>query len=88
MQRYILRRFFQSVLALLALSLLIFLMSRLTGDPTMLMLPDDASREDIAQLRHALGLDQSLPIQYWVFIRKAAQGDFGRSIRGQMPVLG
>ena len=61
MQRYILRRLFQSVLALLALSMLIFLMSRLTGDPTMLMLPDDASREDIAQLQHALGLDQSLP---------------------------
>ena len=69
MQRYILRRVFQSVLALLALSLLIFLMSRLTGDPTMLMLPDDASREDIAQLRHALGLDQSLPVQYWVFLK-------------------
>jgi peptide/nickel transport system permease protein len=53
----------------------------------MLMLPDDASREDIAQLRHALGLDQSLPVQYWVFISKAVQGDFGRSIKGQMPVL-
>src|SRR5215510_14409574 len=87
MQRYILRRFFQSLLALLALSMLIFLMSRLTGDPVTLMLPDDASREDIAQLRHALGLDQALPVQYWVFISKAVQGDFGRSIKGQMPVL-
>src|SRR6266571_1914519 len=74
MQRYILRRFFQSVLALLALSMLIFLMSRLTGDPTMLMLPDDASQEDIAQLRHALGLDQPLPVQYWVFLSRAVLG--------------
>jgi len=87
MQRYIFRRFVQSVLALLAISMLIFGMSRLTGDPVMLMLPDDASREDIAQVRHALGLDQSLPVQYWVFISKAVQGDFGRSIKGQMPVL-
>ena len=86
MQRYILRRFFQSLLALLAISMLIFIMSRMTGDPVMLLLPDDASREDIAQLRHALGLDQSLPVQYWVFISKAVQGDFGRSIKGQMPV--
>jgi ABC-type dipeptide/oligopeptide/nickel transport system permease component len=86
MQRYILRRFFQSLLALLAISMLIFIMSRLTGDPVMLMLPDDASREDIAQLRHALGLDQALPVQYWVFISKAVRGDFGRSIKGQMPV--
>ncbi len=87
MQRYILRRLFQSVLALLALSLLIFLMSRLLGDPTVLMLPDDATKEDIAQLQRALGLDRSLPMQYWVFISNAVQGDFGRSIKGQTPVL-
>ena len=87
MQWYIVRRFCQSVLALLVISILIFGMSRLTGDPVTLMLPDDASREDIAQLRHALGLDQPLPVQYWVFISRAVQGDFGRSIKGQMPVL-
>jgi len=74
------------VLALLAISLLVFLMSRMTGDPTMLMLPDDASQEDIARLRRALGLDQPLTVQYWVFLSKAAQGDLGRSIKGQMPV--
>jgi peptide/nickel transport system permease protein len=87
MYRYIIRRFLQSILALLVLSMLIFCMSRLTGDPTLLMLPDDASHEDIVQLRHALGLDRPLPVQYWVFIRKAVQGDFGRSIKGQMPVI-
>ena len=86
MQRYICRRLFQSVLALLAISLLVFFMSRLSGDPTTLMLPDDASQEDIAQLRRALGLDQPLTVQYWVFLRKAVQGDLGRSIKGQMPV--
>jgi peptide/nickel transport system permease protein len=87
MHKYIVRRFFQSLLALLVLSMLIFLMSRMTGDPTMLMLPDDASREDMARLRQALGLDRPLPIQYWVFLRNAVQGDFGRSIKGQMPVI-
>jgi peptide/nickel transport system permease protein len=87
MHKYIVRRFFQSLLALLVLSMLIFLMSRMTGDPTMLMLPDDATREDMARLRQALGLDRPLPIQYWVFLRNAVQGDFGRSIKGQMPVI-
>jgi peptide/nickel transport system permease protein len=87
MQKYIVRRFFQSLLALLVLSMLIFLMSRMTGDPTMLMLPDDATREDMVRLRQALGLDRPLPIQYWVFLRNAVQGDFGRSIKGQMPVI-
>jgi peptide/nickel transport system permease protein len=87
MHKYIVRRFFQSLLALLVLSMVIFLMSRMTGDPTLLMLPDDATHEDIARLRQALGLDRPLPVQYWVFIHKAVQGDFGRSIKGQMPVL-
>ncbi len=77
----------QSLVALLVLSLLIFLMSRLTGDPTPLMLPDDATYEDIERLRAALGLDRPLPVQYWVFLRNAVQGDFGRSIRARMPVI-
>jgi peptide/nickel transport system permease protein len=75
------------VLALLAISMLVFCMSRMTGDPVMLMLPDDATPADIAQLRHALGLDRPLPVQYWVFLSRAVQGDFGRSIKGQMPVV-
>jgi len=87
MQKYIIRRFAQSLVALLVLSLLIFLMSRLTGDPTPLMLPDDATYEDIERLRAALGLDRPLPVQYWVFLRNAVQGDFGRSIRARMPVI-
>jgi peptide/nickel transport system permease protein len=87
MQKYIIRRLLQSLVALLVLSLLIFLMSRLTGDPTPLMLPDDATYEDIERLRAALGLDRPLPVQYWVFLRNAVQGDFGRSIRARMPVM-
>ncbi|MGH8070128.1 MAG: ABC transporter permease [Candidatus Entotheonellia bacterium] len=87
MQRYVLKRIFQSLLTLLVLSVLIFLVCRLTGDPVTLMLPDDASYEDIMQLRAALGLDRPLPVQYWRFLKSAVQGDFGRSIKGQMPVL-
>jgi ABC-type dipeptide/oligopeptide/nickel transport system permease component len=87
MQRYIIRRFVQSLAALLALSLLIFLMSRMTGDPTLLMLPDDATHEDVERLRDALGLNRSLPVQYWVFLSNAVQGNFGRSIRARMPVM-
>jgi peptide/nickel transport system permease protein len=87
MQRYIVQRLMQSVVVLLAMSLLIFMLCRFIGDPTLLMLPDSATQEDIAQLRHTLGLDKPLPVQYWIFISKAVQGDFGRSIKGQMPVL-
>jgi ABC-type dipeptide/oligopeptide/nickel transport system permease component len=87
MRRYILKRIFQSLLTLLVLSMLIFIVCRLTGDPVTLMLPDDASYEDVAQLRAALGLDRPLPVQYWLFLSNAVQGDFGRSIKGQVPVL-
>jgi peptide/nickel transport system permease protein len=87
MQRYVLKRIFQSLLTLLVLSMLIFVICRLTGDPVTLMLPDDASHEDVAQLRVALGLEKPLPVQYWLFLRSAVQGDFGRSIKGQVPVL-
>ena len=87
MQRYILRRFGQALIALAVLSVLIFSMVRLTGDPTLLMLPEDATAADIAQLRRALGLDRPVTVQYWLFVRNALQGDFGRSIRGQIPVI-
>lgn len=86
MQRFIVQRFLQAIVALLILSVLIFGMVRLTGDPTLLMLPEDATAEDIAILQRALGLDRPLPVQYWVFISSAIQGDFGRSVKGQLPV--
>ncbi len=88
MQRYILRRFGQAVLALFVLSVLIFTLVRLTGDPTLLLLPEDATAADIAMLRQTLGLDKPWPVQYWRFVSNALQGDFGRSIRGQIPVGG
>ena len=87
MQRYLVKRIAQSLVTLVVLSVIVFCLTRFTGDPIVLMLPDDASAEDIAQLRAALGLDRSLPVQYWRFISRAVRGDFGRSIKGQMPVM-
>ncbi len=88
MQRYILHRFLQALVALVVLSVLIFAMVRLTGDPTLLLLPEDATEEDIRLLQQALGLDRPLTVQYWRFISNAVRGDFGRSIKGQIPVGG
>jgi ABC-type dipeptide/oligopeptide/nickel transport system permease component len=86
-QRYLIKRLGQSAVTLVALSVIVFCLTRFTGDPIALMLPDDASHEEIVQLRSALGLDQPLPVQYWYFISRAARGDFGRSIKGQVPVM-
>jgi ABC-type dipeptide/oligopeptide/nickel transport system permease component len=86
MQRYIVMRFLQSLLALIILSLLVFMLARATGDPLHLILPMQASEEDYANARRLLGLDKPLPVQYWIFISKAMQGDFGISLRARKPV--
>jgi ABC-type dipeptide/oligopeptide/nickel transport system permease component len=57
------------------------------GDPVMLLLGDQASAEDIAELRSQLGLDRPLVEQYLVFVRRALQGDLGTSLRSGRPVL-
>jgi peptide/nickel transport system permease protein len=86
MQRYIVMRFLQSVLALVILSMVIFVLARATGDPLHLILPMQATAEDYANARQMLGLDKSLPHQYWLFLSHAVCGDFGMSLRARRPV--
>jgi len=59
----------------------------MSGDPAATMLPGDASVEELRDLRHALGLDQSLPVQYVRFLASAVTGDFGTSLRHQEPAM-
>ena len=86
MQRYIVRRVGEAVLALFALSIIIFLMVRLTGDPALLMLPPDAGADALQDIRHSMGLDKPLVAQYGLFIRDYATGSFGDSLRSKTPV--
>ena len=86
MQRYIVNRVLQSVIALLILSVVIFGLGRLTGDPVVLLLPPDATQEAEDLLRASLGLDQPLPVQYWLFISNAARLEFGDSLKARRPV--
>tara|TARA_B100002003_G_scaffold180452_1_gene168463 strand:- start:38 stop:955 length:918 start_codon:yes stop_codon:yes gene_type:complete len=86
MQRYIVRRVGEAVLALFALSIIIFLMVRLTGDPALLMLPPDAGADALEDIRHSMGLDKPLVAQYGLFIKDYATGSFGDSLRSKTPV--
>lgn len=81
------RRLFYSIFVLLGLSLIVFLLTRLSGDPTALMLPIDATPDDEAVMRAYLGLDKPLPVQYVEFLGRAVTGDFGTSIRHRQPAL-
>ena len=86
MQRYIIRRAGEAALALFVLSIIIFLMVRLTGDPALLMLPPDAGIEALEDLQQAMGTDKPLIVQYGLFINDYAHGSFGDSLRSKTPV--
>ena len=86
MTRFILIRLLQSFVALIGISILIFVLVRASGDPTDLYRTSLSSEEDIARIRHNLGLDKSIPEQYWIFISGLAQGDLGESLVKHRPV--
>src|SRR5215467_1212929 len=85
MLSYVLRRLVQSLLVLLGVSIIVFGLLHLTGDPTRLLLPLEAREEDVRQLRALLGLDDPLWVQYLRFLARAVRGDFGLSFKHQVP---
>jgi peptide/nickel transport system permease protein len=72
----------------LAVSVIVFGMTFLSGDPAVLMLPPEATAEQVAKFRHDHGFDQPWLVQYGQFLSHALQGDFGTSIRYNEPALG
>ncbi len=87
MSRYVVFRLLQGIVALIVASIVVFGLARLSGNPINMMLPETATEEDHAAMARYLGLDKPLPVQYWLFISKAAKGDLGRSIRYRRPVI-
>jgi peptide/nickel transport system permease protein len=85
--RFVLARLLQSLVALAILSVVVFILARATGDPLHLILPMSATQEDYAEARRYLGLDRPYVEQYFSFIGKAIQGDFGNSLRARRPVI-
>jgi peptide/nickel transport system permease protein len=81
MGRYVARRLLQSVFVVFGVVSAVFFILQLTGDPVQVMLGDQATEEDIQNVRRQLGLDRPMHEQYLNFLRKAAYGDFGQSIR-------
>jgi ABC-type dipeptide/oligopeptide/nickel transport system permease component len=88
MSVYVARRLVQSLVVLLGISVVVFVILHLTGDPTVLMLPPDVTAEEVARFRKAMGFDDPLPVQYWRFLRGVLHGNFGNSLRHDEPALG
>jgi peptide/nickel transport system permease protein len=79
MQRYIAKRALHSLLAIWVMSLIVFTLARITGNPLDMMLPLEATTEDYERVSKYWGLDKPLTTQYVIFLGKALQGDFGTS---------
>jgi peptide/nickel transport system permease protein len=84
---YIRKRLLLMIFVLFGVTLIIFSMIHLVpGDPAFLILGERATDQKAADLRHQLGLDQSLPLQYWHFISGIGHGNFGMSLLYRQPV--
>ncbi len=87
MSTYLIRRAHHLFWVLFAVSILVFFLVYLSGDPARLLAPLDASPEDVARITRLYGLDQPIPVQYWNFVKDALQGDLGLSYRYNQPAL-
>ncbi|WP_103044065.1 ABC transporter permease subunit [Comamonas faecalis] len=81
MLAFVLRRLLQAVVVMATVAFIAFMLFQFVGDPVLIVLGQDATPEQIAQLRAALGLDRSFIVQFWHFLVNAVQGDFGLSLR-------
>lgn len=87
MAPYIARRLFDAVIVLLGVSFIAFALLFLTGDPTYMLVPENYTREQIAEFRHRAGFDRPWYVQYAAFLRRAVRGDFGTSLRSSLPAM-
>jgi len=85
--RYLLSRIIQAIVTLWLLTLVAFVMTRLTGNPLDVLLDARATEEDRAAVAQVLGLDRPLAVQYAIYLRDAARGDFGDSFKTRRSAL-
>ncbi|WP_173933900.1 ABC transporter permease [Chelativorans sp. Marseille-P2723] len=86
MKRYIAFRVLQSAVSLVVVAVVVFFLSRISGDPIDTMLPVEATAAEREILRQQLGLDRNILSQLGTFLANLAQGDLGRSFRYNQPV--
>ena len=84
--RHVASRLLQAVVATFGVVTLVFFVMHLSGDPTLLLAPEGASAEQIAQLRHLLGFDRPVWAQYLSYLGDLGHGDLGQSLVQRLPV--
>ncbi|GHA34579.1 glutathione ABC transporter permease [Devosia pacifica] len=88
MASYIIKRLLTAIPVIIGLSIIVFLiMAMIPGDPALALLGSYATPENVARINRDLGLDRSLPEQYFIWVANLVQGDFGRSYILNRPVI-
>ncbi|MEI5682573.1 MULTISPECIES: ABC transporter permease [unclassified Mesorhizobium] len=87
MSSFLISRVLYAMAVVFGVSLAVFFLIRIGGDPSALFLPPEASMEEIARFRHLMGFDRPLVVQYFDFVSRAVQGDFGMSLRYEQPAM-
>jgi len=84
---YLVQRLGETLVTLILVTILVFGLSRLSGDPTYLLLPPEAGQAEIEAFRRAYGLDRTYVEQYVIFLRNVVEGNFGESFQHRQPAL-
>ena len=87
MLAFVLRRVMQSVVVLFVMSLMVFSMVNLVGDPVDMLVNPESLPEEVERVRRDFGLDQPVHVQYWKFLVGAMSGDLGNSFIFGRPAL-
>jgi peptide/nickel transport system permease protein len=87
MLAYIIRRFLQAIIVIFGVIVITFMISRVIGDPVVLLLPAEATPEERDYLTKELGLDKPLYVQLVVYMGNVLRGDFGQSFRHGEPAM-
>lgn len=88
MVKYIVKRFIQMIVVLFVVSILVFMLTNFIGDPVDMLVPENATVEQVESARARLGLDRPLPVQYAIFLKDVLHGNFGKSYTYGKPAMG
>ena len=88
MLKYIVKRFVQMIVVLFVVSILVFMLTNFIGDPVDMLVPENATVEQVESARARLGLNKPLPVQYGIFLRDMLHGNFGKSYTYGKPAMG
>ena len=87
MASFLIQRVLHAIFVMMAVSLIVFVLMHLTGDPAALMVPEGATAAQVEEVRQRMGFDRPVLIQYGLFLGRALTGDFGYSYRIQRPAF-